>query len=30
MVEGNLRQNWWMKAEQCDPKELCSGLQIGS
>lgn len=26
MVKGNLRQNSWVKAEQRDPKELCSAV----
>lgn len=30
MVEGNLKENSWLKAEECDPEELCSGLQTYS
>ena len=30
MVEGNLKENSWVKAEECNLKELCSGLQTCS
>jgi len=30
MVEGNLKENSWVRAEECRLKELCSGLQTHS
>lgn len=30
MVEGDLKENSWVKAEECNPKELGSGWQTCS